>query len=109
MKSAYFTIHPSKNPPPQFGCRLKSVIFLNHRFHILHFPNSTGLFTKPTGHHYTKYRFSPDIDLWLFECGAIIDIPTVGCEALTRGSREKEIGKNLLYTDDFHRYPLIRF
>jgi hypothetical protein len=24
----------------------------NHRFHILHFPNSTGLFTKPTGHHY---------------------------------------------------------
>ena len=32
-----------------------------HWFHILHFPNSTGLFTKPTGHHYTKYRFSPDI------------------------------------------------
>jgi hypothetical protein len=30
-------------------------------FHILHFPNSTGLFTKPTGHHYTKHRFSPDI------------------------------------------------
>ena len=35
--------------------------FLKHRFHILHFPNSTGLFTKPTGGHYTKYRFSPDI------------------------------------------------
>jgi len=35
--------------------------FLNHRFHILHFLNSTGLFTKPTGRHYTKYRFSPDI------------------------------------------------
>ena len=32
-----------------------------HRFHILHFPNSTRLFTKPTGRHYTKYRFSPDI------------------------------------------------
>jgi hypothetical protein len=24
-------------------------------------PNSTGLFTRPTGRHYTKYRFSPDI------------------------------------------------
>jgi hypothetical protein len=29
MKSAYFTIHPGKkNPPPQNGCRLKSVSFL---------------------------------------------------------------------------------
>jgi hypothetical protein len=37
-------------------------IHLKHRFHILHFPHSTGLFTKPTGRHYTKYRFSPDID-----------------------------------------------
>ena len=39
--------------------------FLNkkkHRFHILHFPNSTGHFTKPTGRHDTKYRFSPDTD-----------------------------------------------
>ena len=36
---------------------------LKHRFHILHFPNSTGLFTKPTGRHYTKWRFSPDIAL----------------------------------------------
>jgi hypothetical protein len=39
--------------------------FLNkikkHRFHILHFPISTGLFTKPTGRHYIKYRFSTDI------------------------------------------------
>ena len=33
-----------------------------HLFHILHFPNSTGLFRKPTGRHYTnKYQFSPDI------------------------------------------------
>ena len=63
MKSTYFTIHPSKNPPPQNGCWLKSVIFLKKstRFHILHFPNSTGLFTKPTARHNTKYRFSPDI------------------------------------------------
>ena len=38
------------------------IFFLKHRFHILHFPNPTGLFTKPTGRHYTKYRFSPDIE-----------------------------------------------
>ena len=37
------------------------LFFLKHWFHILHFPNSTGLFTKPTCRHYTKYRFSPDI------------------------------------------------
>jgi hypothetical protein len=62
MKSANFIIHPGKNPPPQNGGRLKSGFFLiKHRFHILHFPNSTGLFTKPTGRHYTKYWFSPDI------------------------------------------------
>ena len=60
MKPAYLTFHPGKNPPPQIGCRLKSVFFTfkKHRFHILHFPNSTRLFTKPTGRHYTKYRFS---------------------------------------------------
>jgi hypothetical protein len=27
MKSAHFTIHPGKNPPPQNGCRLKSDFF----------------------------------------------------------------------------------
>jgi hypothetical protein len=36
--------------------------FKKHRFHILHFPNSTGHFTKPTSWHYTKYRTSPDIE-----------------------------------------------
>ena len=36
-------------------------IFFKHPFHILHFPDSTELFTKPIGWHYTKYRFSPDI------------------------------------------------
>jgi hypothetical protein len=36
-------------------------VFLRHRFHILHFPNSIGLFTKPTGRYYTRYWFSPDI------------------------------------------------
>ena len=69
MKSAYFTIHLGKNPPPQNGSWLKFVFFYNffyfyfkikHQFHILHFLNSTGLFTNPTGRHYTKYRFSPD-------------------------------------------------
>ena len=35
--------------------------FLKHQFHILRFPNSTGLVTKPNGCHYTKYRFSPNI------------------------------------------------
>jgi hypothetical protein len=28
MKSAYFIIHPGKNPPSQIGFRLKSVLFL---------------------------------------------------------------------------------
>jgi hypothetical protein len=53
----YFTIHPlGKNPPLQIGFWLNSVFFFfqKHRFHILHFPNSTG-------RHYTKYRFTPDI------------------------------------------------
>jgi hypothetical protein len=27
MKSAYFTIHPGKNPSPQNGCQLKSFFF----------------------------------------------------------------------------------
>jgi hypothetical protein len=27
MKSAYFTIHPGKNPPPQNGCQLTSGFF----------------------------------------------------------------------------------
>ena len=59
MKSAHFTIHPGKNAPPQNGCQLKSVSLkkknFKHQLHILHFPNSTG-------RHYTKYRFSPDIE-----------------------------------------------
>ena len=28
LKSVYFTIHPGKNPPPQNGCRLKSILFI---------------------------------------------------------------------------------
>jgi hypothetical protein len=34
------------------------LFFKKRRVHILHFPNSTGLFTKSTGRHYTQYRFS---------------------------------------------------
>jgi hypothetical protein len=34
--------------------RWNPVFFLKHWFHILHFTNSTGLFTKPTGRHYTN-------------------------------------------------------
>ena len=58
------------NPPILQFIRVKILLkmvagffFLKHRCHILHFPNSTGLFTKPTDRHYTKYRFSPDIAL----------------------------------------------
>ena len=69
VKSAYFTIHPSKIPPPQNGCPLNYDFFLKkHRVHILHFPNSTRLFTKPTGRHYTKYGFSPDIAKKILNC-----------------------------------------
>ena len=61
MKYAYFTILLGKNSSSSNGCRLKSVFFFKARFHILHFSNSTVLFTKLTGRHYTKYRFSTDI------------------------------------------------
>ena len=36
------------------------LFFKKHRFHVLHFPNSTGLFAQPTGRrHHTKHWFSP--------------------------------------------------
>jgi hypothetical protein len=40
MKSAYFTIHPGKNPPPPNGCRLKSVFFLILKAPVSHPPLS---------------------------------------------------------------------
>jgi hypothetical protein len=49
MKFAYFVIHPGKNHPPQNKKVSKKKKKKTHRFHILHFPNSTGLFTKPSG------------------------------------------------------------
>jgi len=61
MESAYFTIHLGKNPPPQNGCRLKSVFFLKSTgFTSSTFPIQPDFSSKPTDHHYTKYRFSPD-------------------------------------------------
>jgi hypothetical protein len=62
----YFTINPGKNPPPQNGCRLKSVFFFFffNNFQSTGFTSSTGLLTKPTGRHYTKYRFFPDIGVF---------------------------------------------
>jgi hypothetical protein len=55
-----------KNPPPQNGCQFKFLFFIclfskKTLVSHIHFPNSTGLSTKPTGRHYTKYQFSPDI------------------------------------------------
>ena len=83
-RSVYFTIHPGKFPPPQNGCQLKSVFFfLKHRFHNLHFPNLIGLFTNPTGRHYTKYQFSPDIEVntWKKEYPQIDLLKVLHCKS----------------------------
>jgi hypothetical protein len=58
---AYCTIRQGENPPSQNGCRLKSGYFLKAL--VSHPPLSqfNRTFTKPTGLHYIKYRFSPDI------------------------------------------------
>ena len=63
MKSAYSTIHPGKKSSSSKRLPVETRFYFlqKHRLHILHFPNSTGLFTKPTGRHDTKHRFSPDI------------------------------------------------
>ena len=58
MKSAYLTIHPGKILLLKMVAFWNPFFFRKHRFHILHFSNSTRLFTKPTGRHYTKHRFS---------------------------------------------------
>ena len=44
MKSAHFTIHLGKNPPPQNGCRSKSVLFF--KFLYLNFVSTS--FTSST-------------------------------------------------------------
>ena len=43
MKSAYFTVHPDKNPPPRNRCRLKS-----------------GIFFKSTGFTSSTFPIQPD-------------------------------------------------
>jgi hypothetical protein len=40
MEPAYVTIHPGKNPPPQNGCRLKSVFILFLKAPVSHPPLS---------------------------------------------------------------------
>jgi hypothetical protein len=61
MKSAYFIIHPGKNPPHQNGCRLKSVMFYikSTSFPSSTFPiqpdfsqNQPATITLNTGLHY---------------------------------------------------------
>ena len=63
MKSAYFTIHLGKKSSSKWLPVDIHCLFRKHQFHILHFPSSTRLSTKPTGRHYTKYRFSPEPDI----------------------------------------------
>jgi hypothetical protein len=64
MKSAYFTIHPGKTPPPQNGWPVEiRVFFKSTGFTSSTFPIQPDFSAKPTGRHYTKYRFSPDIDM----------------------------------------------
>jgi hypothetical protein len=63
MKFPYFTIHPGKNPPPQNGCRLKSVFFIfkSTGFTSSTFPIQPDFSQNQPGHHFTKYRSSLDI------------------------------------------------
>jgi hypothetical protein len=56
-------IHMGKNPPPQNDCRLKFVLFLKAPVSRPPLSQFNRLFTKPTSRHYTKYRFSQDIEL----------------------------------------------
>ena len=60
-----FTIHPSKNPPPQNGCRRFKSVFCFLKVPVSHPPlsQSNRTFTKPTARHYTEYRFSPNIEM----------------------------------------------
>jgi hypothetical protein len=55
MKSAYFTIHPGKNPTSQNDFWLKSVFLESTGFTSSTFPIQSDFSKKPTGLHYTKY------------------------------------------------------
>ena len=71
MKSTYLTIHPGKNPPPQNGCRLKSVFFLRSTgFTSSTFPIHPDLSQNQTGRQYTNLEYGQQ--RWLtFEISAI--------------------------------------
>ena len=64
MKSAYVTIHPDKNPPPQNGCQLKSVFFFfkSTGFTSSTFPIQPDFSQNQPAAITTKYPFSPDIE-----------------------------------------------
>ena len=75
MKSAYFTFHPGKNPPPQNGCRLKFVLFFkNIGFTFSTFPiqpdfsrHQPAAITLNTGSpQISPWRSSPATSLWPF-------------------------------------------
>ena len=61
MKSAYFIIHPGKNPPPQNGFWLKSILFLKTLASHPPLSQFNRTFHNPTGRHYTNFWISPDI------------------------------------------------
>jgi hypothetical protein len=76
MKSAYITIHLGKKPPLQNGCQLKSAFLLKTMVSHPPFTQLNRTFTKPTGCHYTKYRFSPDIDTKLIQLSQSLGYPS---------------------------------
>ena len=61
MKSAYFTSHPSKFPPPQMVNGWNPFCFFKAPVSHPPFSQFNWTFRKATGRHYTKYWFSPDI------------------------------------------------
>ena len=69
MKFAYFIFHPGSNPPPQNGCRSKSIDFFKSTgFTSSTFPippdfsqNQPAANTLNTGSPRTLYQFSQDL------------------------------------------------
>ena len=86
----------------------KLIVFFNykmHQFHILHFPNSTGVFTKPTSRHCTKYRFSPDIGT-LNPYPSVFQVQRVTCWQLS--VFHYQIGVGILYSSKLVGIPLLK-
>ena len=82
MKSAYFTIHLGKNPPPQNGCRLKSAFFFKStNFHSSTFPiqpdfsqNQPAAITMNTGCPWTSPMIALE-RLEIFFCHGLQEMP----------------------------------